>query len=88
MWSRIQRWASVFALGSVAALGGLDCGGESGLDAGYGYETGYYADDYSSYGGEYYGFYESDSTHSFVTGPGLDAGDALETYLGSYVSYP
>ncbi len=85
MWNKMQRWAAVVTLGTAAALSGLDCGGG---DSSYGYDS-FASDSYGSYSdGDYYGFYEPNTTHSFVTGPGLDAGDSLETYLGSFVSYP
>lgn len=85
MWNKIQRWSAIITLGTAAALGGMDC---SGSDSGFGYDS-YSTDSYGySDSGDYYGFYEPNTTHSFVTGPGLDAGDSLETYLGSFVSYP
>lgn len=88
----VRRFAAAIAFGSLAALGGMDCGGSSASDAswndsGYEYYDGGWDGD--SYGGSdyYYGWYEDDSTSSFSIAPGIDAGDSLETYLSGSVIY-
>lgn len=91
---------SMVCLAALTLVAGTGCdeegmGGVLGIlsdVSAFATEGGYYPDGFGGNGGGdyYYGFTETDGngiSRSFSLTPGIDAGESLETYLGSSVVY-